>query len=568
MQSITSSRTASDLFKDRLLTRLSIVRQCWANIFGAAAGSPDEASPKLGQQDRTRKGKILFIQPKSPATFWGLELSGPYAGYRFFHPPLGLLTLAGLTPADYDVELRDENLGFVQYPTDADIVALTGNVVYPFQVERLKVLSEFFRGQGKLICIGGPVASLMPECARPYCDVLLEGEGEKIWPQFLTDYENGQVKNFYQQVEKIDMRESPIPRIDLINVHDYAIGSVQTTRGCPFTCEFCDIIVMFGRKVRTKPINQVIRELELWADAGQQFIMFADDNFVGNRPYVKELLREVVRFNCRRRYPVYFCAQASIDTAKDKELLELLRAANFFSIFVGIESPRKESLSETLKVQNVHTTDLAEAIHTIQSYGLLMAGGMIVGFDHDDKEIFEEQYDFLQRAGVPFSMMNVLTAVPKTPLYDRLKESGRIRPYSEDMVTNVQPAKMSYEELANGYVSLVKRVFSYDALLERFLTNIFYMRNHNFPHDRPRPRWRHVVGSLRTLKYYLLTDNRERRSFFFRMIWGTMKLNARALPLALRSLVSFIHLHEYAQTKVLVVEISTESAPKVPVTAP
>jgi len=514
----------------------------------------NEALGKNSQPARPRKGKVLFIQPLIPPSFVDNRDSAPYGGFRYFAPPLGILTLAGCIPPDYDVEIRDENVGPVEYPTDADIVAMTGNILHPLQVQRIRSLSRYFRSQGKIICAGGPIANLTPEVLRPHCDVLFEGEGELTWPQFLKDYENGRHKDSYRQAELIDLSDSPVPRVDLINVDDYAIGSVQTTRGCPFTCEFCDIIIMYGRKVRKKPIPQVLREIELWADAGQQFIFFTDDNFTGNRPYAKELLREIVKFNSVRKYPVNFLTEASIDMAKDRELMELMREANFVSIFVGVESPRKDSLSETLKVQNVHTDDLVQAIQTIQSYGIFMSGGMIVGFDHDDKQIFDEHYDFLQRSGLLLAQVNVLHAIPKTPLYERLKASDRILPHAQSPLTNIKPERMTLQELTDGYINLVRRAYDYDAFLERYLVNLSSMRDHKFPLDRPRPKLSHTLGLLRLLGYFLITADARRRRFFCQMVAGTMRINPYAWRWVLRILVSFIHIAEYSRVRASIIE--------------
>jgi len=544
-------------YRERYLLRpsySSFLRQYWQQICQGKKSRLTVQSVDASTKLQSRKPKVLFIMPKMPPTFWGMEYSAPYGGFKYFNPPLGLMTLAALLPPEYEVEIRDENVGPVDYDTDADIVGITGTLLAHFHVERLIYLAKYFRNKGKLICVGGPVANLTPEVIRPYCDVLFEGEGELTWPQFLKDYENGDYQDHYVQVDKVDIRESPVPRIDLINVKNYAIGSIQTTRGCPFTCEFCDIIVMYGRKVRMKPVELVMRELKMWADAGQHFILFADDNFVGNRPYVKELLREVIKFNSQRKHPVTFYTQASIDTAKDRELLELLHEANFFGIFVGIESPRKSSLTETLKVQNVHTEDLAEAIRTIQSYGIWMSGGMIVGFDHDDRDIFEEQFQFIQRAGVLYAMMNLLEAVPKTPLYERIKESGRLIEYSDGLASNIMPLNMSYTEMVEEYSKLIKRVYEYDAFRERFLVNLQNMvRAGRLPVDNQKAKFRHLVSLFLTLRFYLFTTDSERRRFFFKMIEGTLKLEPRAWRWALRAMINFIHLNRYANTKVMVV---------------
>lgn len=495
---------------------------------------------------KRKKPKVLFVQPKLAPSFWGMEYAAPFGGFKYPNPPLGVLTLAGIISPEYECEVRDENVGNVVFPSDADIVAISGTLLHDFHVERAFAIADYFRAQGKLICIGGPVANLTPDVCRPHCDVLFEGEGEYTWPQFLKDYEEGNHKDTYVQVEKIDMCKSAVPRIDLINSYDYCAGQIQTTRGCPFTCEFCDIIVVFGRKVRTKPIEVVMKEVQLWADAGQELIFFSDDNFVGNRPYAKELLRELIRFNNARKHPVYFYTQASIDMAKDDELLGLLRDANFAGAFIGIESPRKAALQESLKVQNVHTEDLAVAIHKIQSCGLFVSGGMIVGFDNDDKDIFDEQFEFLQRAGVVFAQLSLLEAMPKTPLWERMKQNGRLEEYRTGLCTNIKPLNMTYDELVEGYSQLIRRVYDYDAYLERYLGTLTRMGSHKFPLDRPQPRLQNLINLLKIIVFYVFTVNARRRKFFFQMIQGTRRINPNAWRWTVRYLCNFIHFHRYA----------------------
>ncbi len=500
-----------------------------------------------------QKPKILFVQPKLPPSFWGMEFSAPYAGYKYPNPPLGILTLAGAISPDYEVEVRDENVKEVLYETDADIVGISGTLLHEFHLSRLREIAEYFRAAGKIVCIGGPVANLTPDSVRGYCHVLFEGEGEYTWPQFLSDFMRDEHNDHYVQVEKIDMADAPLPRIDLVNASDYGAAQIQTTRGCPFTCEFCDIIVMYGRKVRAKPIARVLEEVKLWCDAGQQFVFFSDDNFVGNRVYAKQLLRALAEFNADRKHPVYFYTQASIDTAKDTALLELMRDANFAGVFIGIESPRKAALAETLKMQNVHTEDMAEAIHTIQSYGLFVSGGMIIGFDSDDKDIFEEQFQFLQRAGVPFAQMSLLEAMPKTPLWTRMQDTGRLIEYREGLCTNIKPVTMTYEELITGYTQLIRKVYEFDNYVERYLTSLKFMQGNLFINDKPRLHFQALNTFFKILGYFALSKDARRRKFLKDMVVGTWKLQPRAWRWTFRYMINFIHFHQYAESNVMVV---------------
>lgn len=508
---------------------------------------------------KTRTARVLFVMPRMPSSHGGMQHMGPFAGFKYFTPPLGIMTLAGAISHLCKVEIRDENIDPVLHHTEANIVGISGHLCEASHIQRVLAIADYFRRQGKIVCIGGPVANLLPDVVRSHCDVLFEGEGELTWPQFIADFEAGEHKDSYQQVDKIDMRESPIPRVDLIKAKAYGVGSVQTTRGCPFSCEFCDIIVMYGRKVRTKSIAQIVKEIKLWADAGLEGMIIADDNFVGNRVFAKELLRAIIRFNSRRIYPLEFFTQASIDMAKDPELLELLSKANFRTIFIGIESPRKDSLAETLKMQNVHTADLEEAIHTIQSYGIFVTGGMIVGFDHDDINIFDEHYDFLQRAGVVFPMLNVLGAMPKTPLFERMKGDGRLLTNRGELLTNIQPVCMSYEDLEKNYIELIKRVHSYEAVKERHLRCLQYMKNVRFPTDLQKPHPRNWLRLFKMLSYYLTNENPERRKFFIDVMVGTLKQTPQAWVHSLRLLTLYIHMYHHFNDKAnLLVAPATE----------
>src|SRR6266852_4057302 len=232
--------------------------------------------------------KIYLIQPKFPPSYWGQEFFIKMTPYGAVYPPLGLITLAALTPPEYDVTVCDESAGEqVDFNIDADIIGITG---YLFQMVRVFELADRFRGRGKTVVIGGPMATLLPEECRAHCDVLFEGEAEYTWPRFLREHAAGCHTDRYQEHEKIHLPDSPLPRLNVLK-KSYGQGIVQCTRGCPFTCEFCDIIVMYGRKVRFKPVEQVIDEISAWQRRGAGKVFFADDNFIGNRAYAKDSLR-------------------------------------------------------------------------------------------------------------------------------------------------------------------------------------------------------------------------------------------------------------------------------------
>lgn len=499
-------------------------------------------------EGRLSRKRIVMVHPKFPPSFWSFGFVKKIGGFKTVMPPLGLATVAALTPDRYDVTIVDENVEPIDFEVEADLIVMSAMGI---QEERLFEVADQFRANGYTVCMGGPICNVVPERCRPHCDVLFEGEGEYTWKAFLEAWERGEHEDRYVQIEKINMEDTPAPRLDLLDTKAYRVGAVQTTRGCPFNCEFCDIIVTYGRKVRMKPIAHVLQELQAWADAGVDFVTLVDDNLVGNRKYAKEMLKAVGDWNRARRTPLSFYVEMSVDCVRDPELLELMRQANVVEAFLGIESPRTESLKETRKLQNV-AANLVEDIKTIQSYGMVTVAGMIVGFDNDDLGIFEDQYEFLQLAGAPIVMLGILQAIPRTPLYERLEKAGRLRSVAQGnntlSFTNVDPMQMSYDELISGYRELFARIYTWEALGDRWLANVEQWSK--YP-DRPfiqKPLGRFrpflALQTMRIFRYYLTGGSGHRR-FMWRMLWGTLRRTPRTLHQTVAYLAYFIHLREY-----------------------
>ena len=498
---------------------------------------------------RTRRKRIVMVHPQFPPSFWSFGFVKKIGGFKTVMPPLGLATVAALTPDEYDVTIVDENVEPIDFHVEADLIVMSAMGI---QEERLFEVADEFRANGYTVCMGGRICNVVPERCRPHCDVLFEGEGEYTWKAFLEAWERGEHEDRYVQDEKINMEDTPAPRLDLLDTKAYRVGAVQTTRGCPFNCEFCDIIVTYGRKVRMKPIPHVLQELQAWADAGVDFVTLVDDNLVGNRKYAKEMLAAVGEWNRARRAPLSFYVEMSVDCVRDPELLELMRQANVVEAFLGIESPRTESLKETRKFQNV-AANLVEDIKTIQSYGMVTVAGMIVGFDNDDLGIFEDQYEFLQLAGVPIVMLGILQAIPRTPLYERLEKADRLRSVAQGnntlSFTNVDPLQMSYDELIGGYRDLFARLYTWEALGDRWLANVEQWSE--YPErpfiQKPLGRFRPFLAlqTLRIFRYYLTGGGGHRR-FAWRMMWGTLRRSPRTLHQTVAYLAYFIHLREYA----------------------
>jgi radical SAM superfamily enzyme YgiQ (UPF0313 family) len=415
--------------------------------------------------------KLYLIAPKNPESFWTFDRILPSLKKRCIFPNLALPTVAGLTPPPHEVVLCDENVEPIDFDTDADVVGITGFVIHK---RRVFEIAERFRRRGKLVVAGGPFATLCPEEFDGKVDVLFVGEAEHTWPQFVRDHEAGAWQAEYRTDEKPSMLDSPLPRFDLLKVDRYRSMAIQFARGCPFDCEFCDIIVMYGRRPRTKSAAQVLAEVEAIHALGVPNIFVVDDNFIGNKKDAKVLLKALAAWQQAHGYPIEFMTEVSLNVAQDAELLALMKQAHFDVIFVGIESPRVASLKETKKTQNLRE-DIVTSVHRIQAAGIQVMAGMIVGFDNDDPSIFEEQFRFIQDARIPISMTGLLNAVPKTPLHARLKAVGRLIADSvgdQFVFTNIVPSGMSRLELYEGYQALLHRLYDYRNYRQRAMAFI------------------------------------------------------------------------------------------------
>ena len=432
---------------------------------------------------------IVIINPRFGVSFWGLEHCMKLFGKRANLPVACLALLAALVPDHHKVTLIDENVEDIDFDAlaDADLVCVTGMSI---QGRRLIEIVEEVKARGVMTVVGGPMATVEPEVLEGLADVVFVGEADETWPQFLREWEEGRHKSRYEQPEKTEVTRLPLPRIDLLKIDRYMFGSLQISRGCPFTCEFCDIIVTFGRRPRLKTSEQVLAELESFQSAGMKIVFVVDDNLIGNKKAIKLVLRDIVRWQQERDYPLTLFTEASLDLAEDEELMELMGLANFQSVFIGIETPNEDSLRETKKLQNVRPNagTLLERVHRIQSHGIDVWCGMIVGFDHDDPSIFKVMPKFLSDARISAALIGMLHAIPTTPLYDRLKQVGRLNEGedSERFGTNVIPLGMSQETLRDGFVEVMKTCYRSDAYFQRldaqFIDENFKFTLHQLPY--------------------------------------------------------------------------------------
>lgn len=382
---------------------------------------------------------------------------------------LAITTIAGLVPPGFSISLCEETVSPVDLETRCDFVLITGKAGQNYRMVRL---AREFRKRGKVVILGGPFVSMNPEFLRPYCDVLVRGELENIAGEFFSDLDNSTWKDEYAG-DKPDLANTTVPRWDLYPNDRTLTAAVQTSRGCPFQCEFCDVIVLLGRKQRHKPISLIHRELDCVYKHGYRQVFLADDNLTVYRSHAKELAVAIREWNERQSAgKVKFRTQVSIDSARDDELLELWSRAGLTYSFVGIETPNKDSLLETKKKQNVGV-DLVALIERMLAHGIGVLAGMVVGFDSDGLDIFEQQYEFAMACPVPIVPLNTLVALPGTPLYDRLKKEGRLQfdPGTEYVLgrTNFALAQMSSEELHIGFKWLVNKLYEPKAFEHRLL---------------------------------------------------------------------------------------------------
>ena len=412
--------------------------------------------------------RVLLVSPGQATSLFTFSDVEDITGSRSYMPNLALPTLAALVPSDIDLTIVDEMVEPVgpYYEEDWDLVGITGYITHS---KRMFEVADEFRRRGRLVAIGGPYATLSSSTVRPHADILFIGEAEKTWPEFLSEFRYGRWKKEYRAVEAVDINTSPLPDIAKLRNDEYWMGVVQTSRGCPFECEFCDVIVYLGRKQRHKSPESVVIEIEQMYNAGYRAVFLSDDNFTANRKRAYEIVRAIGEWNRSKPERMSFSTQLSIDVVRDPELLRACAEAGLTQAFIGLETPDHTALREVKKRQNLRS-DLISDVHTIQSLGVMVQAGMISGFDADTVESFRVQYEFLQRAGIPMVSVTMLNAPEGTPLEKRLIGEQRLaeRPMNDFFLsTNVIPKQMSQRQLRYGTQWLLNKVFAPEAFLER-----------------------------------------------------------------------------------------------------
>jgi radical SAM superfamily enzyme YgiQ (UPF0313 family) len=486
--------------------------------------------------------RVLLVYPRNPDSFWSFQHVLHFVSKKSTFPPLGLLTVAALLPREWDIRLADLNVEKLK-ESDlrwADYIMVGAMIVHQNSVREIV---ERCRAFGKPIIGGGPLFTTGHE-EFPAIQHFVLGEAEEVIGELVNDMRAGAVRRIYEAKKRPDVTRVPVPRWDLVRFRHYVTMAVQFSRGCPFDCEFCDIIVMNGRVPRTKTPRQLIGELEaLRLQGWKDMVFIVDDNFIGDKQRTKALLREIIAWRERARPSMGFLTEASVNLVDDPELCELMVRAGFKKVFVGIETPVTESLQECHKLQN-KGRDLVDSIKTLQRAGLEVMGGFIVGFDHDQQDIFKRQFEFIQRSGVVTAMVGLLQALPETRLYHRLMREGRLETAATgnntEAALNFRP-KLNREFLQNGYRDLMNRLYEPKVYYRRIRT---FLENH-----RPQgPALRLSPADFKAfLKSFWLLGIWERgRHRYWGFFWSTLLRRPRQLRYAIELAVIGYHFRRVA----------------------
>ncbi|MFQ6049539.1 MAG: B12-binding domain-containing radical SAM protein [Candidatus Paceibacterales bacterium] len=491
--------------------------------------------------------KILFIWPKYPDTFWSFRYALPFISKKAAFPPLGILTVAALLPKEWEKKLIDLNVEKLKDEDVlwADFVFISAMIV---QKESVKEIIERTKELGVKIVAGGPLFTTGYEEFLEDINHFVLGEAEDILSLFLEDLKNGSLKKIYKVNEWPDIKSSPVPLWELIDMRKYATMGTQYSRGCPFNCEFCDIALLNGRIQRVKDKNQILRELNVLYDRGWRGNVFiVDDNFIGNKVKLKEeILPAMIEWMKKRNYPFSFNTQVSINLADDKKLMELMVEAGFASVFVGIETVEEESLTECGKFQNLNRNLLA-SVRTIQNQGLQVQGGFILGFDNDTPSIFERIINFIQRSGVAAAMVGLLNAPPKTRLYQRLKAENRLigepTGNNTDCTLNFIP-KMNYQVLISGYKRVINNIYlpkHYYQRLTTFLKKYKPKRKRYFRFN--------LQNFLALLKSIWILGIKEReRAYYWKLIFWSLFKKPKLFPMAVELAIWGFHFRKISES--------------------
>jgi radical SAM superfamily enzyme YgiQ (UPF0313 family) len=496
--------------------------------------------------------KVLLLYPLFPKSFWSFDKVLELIGRKVSLPPLSLITVAAILPQTWEFRLVDRNVGY-ESEADwywADLVIISGMIV---QKNDLLFLVESAKRRGKQVAVGGPYATSVPDpILEAGADFLVLDEGEITLPLLVEALERGETSGIFRaNGEKPDVTGTPIPRFDLLDLKAYSDMSVQFSRGCPYQCEFCDIIVLYGRKPRTKTPAQLLAELQRLYDLGwRRSVFVVDDNFIGNKRNAKLMLRELIPWMVEHDYPFSLSTEASVDLAQDQELLDLMIAANFSDVFLGIETPDTDSLSMTQKFQNTRNS-LVESVQTINRAGLRVMAGFIIGFDGEKTGAGDRIIDFVEATAIPQALFGMLQALPGTALWHRLEKEGRLRT-GQTAVSGKQTTLMNFvptrplEEIAREYINCFWQLYEADRYLARIYRHYLTMKP--IPHKRQKAQMLEMV-EVRALLiiFWRQGIKRSTRWQFWKQLVAILQKNPGVFTHYLTSCAHIEHFLEYRQ---------------------
>ena len=520
--------------------------QALAGLAATEEANGEECFAPLGSAP-----KVLLVWPRFPSSFWSFDGILDLVPIKTDQPPLGLLTVGALCPKGWTLRLIDRSFEDLT-DTDllwADLVMISGMRV---QKEDIRETLARARAFGRRTMIGGPFASSEPESLLPLADHVVVGEPDEVFPEIAAAVERGTAKRLYVIKDKPDLSKSPLPRFDLLKLGNYASMAVQFSRGCPFQCEFCDIITIYGRKPRTKPPSQLLAELDALIELGwREQVLIVDDNFIGNHKLALELSQALGQWQVSHGYPFLFYTEASIDLAQKPKLIEAMVDANFFYVFIGIESPSPKALIEARKFQNLRKDPL-ESIRFIQSQGLWVTAGFIIGFDSDTEEVFEQQREFIERAAIPWAMAGFLQAPPTTPLFDRMLKEGRLLMEST-ATSNFDPpnfrTQLPLPVLLEGFRGVLLSLYNASAFYERCYRSLVQWKARR-PQKAPEmPLWPKIVILVRSMVHQgLLSSYRKAYWKFLLRLHAHWLFQPAKFSLGFAMLLSGHHFIRYART--------------------
>jgi radical SAM superfamily enzyme YgiQ (UPF0313 family) len=490
--------------------------------------------------------KILLVYPEFPDTFWSFKHALKFIQKKAGAPPLGLLTVAAMLPHEWKKRLIDLNVTDLKEEDLkwADYVFISAMIV---QRASAHDIIRRCKTAGVKVVAGGPLFTMEHE-QFPDVDHFVLNEAEETLKPFLLDLAQGQARRVYSSDEFPDIHQTPVPLWELVNFQHYSTISIQFSRGCPFNCDFCNVTSLLGHRPRTKTAAQIIAELDDLYELGwRKNIFFVDDNFIGNRKHIKtEVLPALIEWR-KGKKGMPFSTEASINLADDPELMRLMTQAGFDTVFVGIETPNEDSLTECSKNQN-KGRDLVESVKKLQHAGLQVQGGFIVGFDNDSPSIFQQQIDFIQRSGIVTAMVGLLQAPLGTRLYERMQKEGRlVEEFSGDNVdgsTNIIP-KMGLEPLREGYRRILSHVYAPKFYYERVLT---FLREYEPPNIQIPLERQYILALWRSM--YQLGIRGVERLHYWRLFFWTLFRRPRLFPLAITFAIYGFHFRQVIELHV------------------